>query len=135
MALVALAAALGAGFLAAPLRGGAAAEPGGEAAALDDATRRERDAVYEALRDLEHDHETAKVSDEDYAAMRRELRARAALLIREEQRAASRAPRPLPASSVPPRFCTACGHAVRAGDRFCAQCGASLSVAEREATA
>ena len=135
IALVALAVALGVGFLVAPLRG-RPSERAGEDDALDDAAHREREAVYAALRDLEHDHETAKVSEEDYAAMRQELRARAALLIREEQRGAARAPRPLPASPVaPPRFCTACGHPVRAGDRFCAQCGASLAVAEREATA
>ena len=135
LALVALAAALGVAFLAAPLRGPgpAAAEEG---AAADDAAWRERDAVYAALRDLEHDHETAKVSDEDYGAMRQELRARAALLIREEQRGAARAARPAPPSSLPaPRFCSACGRAVRPGDRFCAQCGVPLGAAEREATA
>ena len=134
LTLVALAAALGVAFLVAPLRD--AAKPAVDEAGLDDAAWRERDAVYAALRDLDHDHETAKVSDEDYGAMRQELRARAAQLIREEQRGAARAAaRAVPPVAAPaPSFCTACGTAARAGDRYCAQCGAPLRSAEREAT-
>ena len=37
-----------------------------------------RDAAYAGLRDLEHDHRTGKVTDEDYARERSRLRAEAA---------------------------------------------------------
>jgi len=127
--LVALAAAALFAFLAAPLR---RARAEGSADEIEDPAWRERDAVYDALRDLEHDHETAKVSDEDYAAMRQQLRARAAALIREE-----RGPAPLrPVPAAPPaRFCKQCRASTSPGDRFCAQCGAALGRLEHEATA
>lgn len=41
-----------------------------------------RDAAYSALRDLEQDHRTGKVSDEDYELERRRLRAEAAEALR-----------------------------------------------------
>ncbi len=41
-----------------------------------------RDAAYSALRDLEQDHGTGKVGDEDYEAERRRLRAEAAQALR-----------------------------------------------------
>lgn len=120
VALVALAAAAAVAFLVGPLRRERSAERLDEAAG--DAERHERQAVYAALRDLEHDHETAKVSDEDYAAMRQELRARAAALLRSERAAAAGADAPAAA----PRACAACGAGTGRGDRFCARCGARL---------
>jgi hypothetical protein len=128
-ALVAAAVAAALLFLAGPLRrDGAAPERIEEE--IEDAARRERDAVYAALRDLEHDHETAKVADEDYAMMRHELRARAAALIEAEQTAtrpeAAAAAVREPAAATEPG-CPACGADARAGDRFCAQCGARLA--------
>jgi hypothetical protein len=41
-----------------------------------------RDAAYGGLRDLEHDHRTGKVSDQDYDVERRRLRAEAAEALR-----------------------------------------------------
>jgi hypothetical protein len=131
--LVALAAAAAVVFLGGPIRRERAGAPGQQAGRepLDepgeDAALHEREAVYAALRDLEHDHETAKVSDEDYALMRQELRARAAALLRAEAEAprpgALRPPAPL---AAPAAGCRSCGAAPRPGDRFCARCGAAL---------
>jgi hypothetical protein len=42
----------------------------------------QRDAAYAGLRDLEQDHRTGKVGDEDYDAERRRLRAEAAQALR-----------------------------------------------------
>jgi len=129
--LVALAAAAGVAFLGGPLRRDGVGPLGREAGPerLDepdeDAARHERDAVYAALRDLEHDHETAKVSDADYAAMRQELRARAAALLRAEADAARRPPALAVQPPVAPT-CGACGAPARADDRFCSRCGAAL---------
>jgi hypothetical protein len=55
--------------------------------APDEATRRrlalveERDRALAALRELELDHRTGKVSDEDYAALHASLRRQAALAL------------------------------------------------------
>jgi hypothetical protein len=42
-----------------------------------------RDATYAALRDLEQDHRTGKVTGDDFRAEREELRREAATLLRE----------------------------------------------------
>ena len=122
LGVVAIAAGLVFAFLAAPLR-----PDRGAAEAPDDAgdSRSEREAVYAALRDLEHDRETGKLADDDYASMRAELRARAATLMRAAPAVVASAPAAMPS----PR-CAACGNSVHADDRFCARCGARLGVAE-----
>ncbi|HEY8493317.1 MAG TPA: zinc ribbon domain-containing protein [Myxococcota bacterium] len=137
--LVALAAAAALLFLIAPLQGSRAQAAAGEAAGAEpledpavDAARAEREAVYAALRDLEHDHETGKVSDADYAQMRQELRARAAALLQAEADAAAATAGAAPGTLA----CPACGAATRPGDRFCAHCGAALARdSAREASA
>lgn len=130
-AVVALAAGLIVSFVAAPLRAARRSTATDEATEREEVALHERDAVYAALRDLEHDHETAKLSDEDYQAMRRELRARAASLMKEQADAAS-APAPAPRTAAA-SFCTACGKAARPDDRFCAQCGARIEAHEAQA--
>jgi hypothetical protein len=143
--LVALAAAAAVAFLGGPLRRedtGAAGAPAGPELLdepVEDAARHEREALYAALRDLEHDHETAKISDADYAVMRQDLRARAAALLRAEE--AAQRPGAAPASiaapaAVPASACRACGAEPRPGDRFCGRCGAALEPGPaREASA
>jgi hypothetical protein len=133
LAAVALAAALSVLFVTAPLRG--AADAGLAPEPAEDPALHEREAVYAALRDLEHDHETAKVSDEDYAAMRSELRARAAASLRAERRASP--PAASPAAAADASRCPHCGSDARTGDRFCGQCGGRLErvAAIREAGA
>jgi hypothetical protein len=111
------------GFLLGPLRarGGAArpeAEPETEVASL------ERNAIVRSLEALDEDFETGKLSAEDHAAMRAELRARAAALL-----LARPAPEPRHAAQPAPpapRFCSACGAPVRPIDAFCSQCGNKL---------
>ncbi len=88
-------------------------EPGESAAS------REKRALFAALRDLEHDFETGKLSQADHDRLREELRSDAlralARLEREPEGAASRAP----------RTCS-CGRTAGPGDRFCADCGKAL---------
>jgi len=45
----------------------------------------QRDAAYAGLRDLEQDHRTGKVGDEDYDQERRRLRAEAATALRRSE--------------------------------------------------
>lgn len=145
--VAAIVAALGvaaiAALLAAPLRrspGTAAPE------AAAPAESREREALYAAMQDLEEDFETGKLSEEDHALLRDELRARALGLLREEEVASSRsAGAEAPATradSVAAQVgvasapaCTDCGAALRPGDRFCARCGSRVDAAPREASA
>lgn len=128
--LVALAAGGAVAFLGVPLGRGRAPERLDEPA--EDVARHDRDAVYSALRDLEHDYETGKVSDSDYASMRQELRARAAALIRGQQPSKPSAP----AARTPDPACPACQAPARVSDRFCAQCGARIEAASpREVSA
>jgi hypothetical protein len=130
-AVVALAAGLVVSFVAAPLRTARSESSADDAVEREDAALHEREAVYASLRDLEHDHETAKISDDDYQSMRLELRDRAAALLRTSSIEAGARTEP-PASEVhqdaaaAAKFCTACGSATRATDRFCAQCGARI---------
>ena len=87
--------------------------------------RNEREAIYDAIRDLDHDFETDKVSAADHGQLREELRARAAVLIRAEEGGRSAAP-PSGADSAARPACAACGAAPAPDHRFCARCGAPL---------
>jgi len=122
-------------FLVGPLRGQADDEASDAPEAGD--ARRERDSLYAALADLEHDHETGKVDDTDYATMRSDLRGRALELLQNERHEAAQPVEPetpeatetMPASSpgdASDRFCRACGVGAKSGDRFCGQCGEPL---------
>lgn len=93
------------------------------------AARREREAIYEAIRDLDHDYETGKVAAEDHARLGDELRARAAALLAEERaRESARAVAPAApaASERAAAGCPSCGAPAGPSHRFCAQCGAAL---------
>ncbi len=114
-------------LLAPALRGG------GEtlaAAPAEEPARNEREAVYDAMRDLDHDFETDKVSDEDHAQLRGELRARAVALLREEEGSASAAADARSAAhadTAAARVCSQCSAVAAPAHRFCASCGAPLA--------
>jgi hypothetical protein len=95
-----------------------ASEPSAEA-------RGEREALYQAIRDLDHDFETGKVSAEDRARLRDELRGRAAALLRDEE-AGTTLPTSTRASEPAERACAKCGAPAASEHRFCASCGAPL---------
>ena len=111
-------------------------------------------ATLLALRDLEFDHRTGKVTDEDYAGLRADLLAQAAATIDAqdkrpmdvdaliEQAIRSRRKtnvdaaieeailtrRQQPARSSTINFCPKCGRKAQPDDQFCAGCGASLAI-------
>jgi hypothetical protein len=118
--------ALGLGlFLTAPLRRQrAAAAPQAE----PDAARRERAALYAAIHDLDHDHETGKLADADWREMRDSLRARAVELMSNERAAGRAASSDEPTSQDRTAMaCPACNEPAAPGARFCAQCGKPLA--------
>jgi hypothetical protein len=109
--------------------------PQEEAEAELSTARREREAIYEAIRDLDYDVETGKVEAADHTRLRDELRGRAAVLLQAEQ-AAQTASEPVHKPGASGRAasgasggssCTQCGAAADAAHRFCAQCGAALA--------
>ena len=126
--LAALLAAGGIAFvLAAPLR--RSARPADAAAA-------ERESLYAAIRDLEEDFETGKLSDGDFAALRGELRGRALALLQAERETGAPLPETPPEAAV--AACSACGRTLAPEDRFCSRCGAAVEPsgpASREASA
>lgn len=126
--------------------------------------REEREALYAAIGDLDHDLETGKLSAADHAELRAELRARAIHLLREERaagaggsagaaadgsapaadsemRAAASAEARAESAAPPPGDgaatprCAACGFEAAQAHRFCAHCGAPLNAAPPHATA
>jgi hypothetical protein len=118
-------AALGVWFIVSPL----VRKRVGEAGQLERARiRSELDLVYESIRDLEHDFETQKIEEAEYAMMRGELRGRALALLQQD-RDAAQAPVNLDSASTPPQQpsdrCSGCGAQLEADWRFCPSCGAS----------
>ncbi|HPV05501.1 MAG TPA: zinc ribbon domain-containing protein [Aggregatilineales bacterium] len=111
----------------------------------------ERNRVYAAIRDLDFDYKTNKVSDEEYAEQRYRLVAECVEILQmldalpaddpdadplEAMIARYRrgegvvlAPEPAPARAAAARaarYCPRCGAAAQAGDRFCGSCGTRL---------
>jgi hypothetical protein len=116
----------------------------------------ERETVLGALRDLDFDQATGKITDEDYAPQRAALVSQGVEILKQlealagpaaaraadavERAAASRPGRGRSldeqieaevearrgASARPAGFCPQCGQPAKAGDKFCAKCGAEL---------
>ncbi len=113
----------------------------------------QRDAIYQAIRELRFDHQVGKVSDADFQAFDSHLRGNAAAVLRqidalkkaeadpaldaslEAEIAALRqvngsgplsAVQPAPAGKAALNFCPQCGQRVQPGNRFCGKCGAVL---------
>lgn len=95
----------------------------------------ERQDIVRAIRELDFDHRTRKINDEDYKQLREGYVQRGAAVLRElsatserdvdaeiEQRVA--ALRSVGDASA--RACAACGATVDAADRFCPKCGTLL---------
>ncbi len=120
-----------------------------------------REAVLIELRDLDFDHGTGKVNDDDYAAQRARLVANGAEILRQlaaleplsparagesgtdgsqgrpdtdddlEKMIAARRQVRKPAPGG--KFCPHCGKPVHPGDKFCATCGHKITAAQEAA--
>jgi hypothetical protein len=89
----------------------------GPAEIESDAEEAEKEALFAALRDLEHDFETGKLSSEDRDGLREALRRDTLLGLARARRAT-----PIP----PEPRCPSCERPVLAGDNFCGGCGSRL---------
>ncbi len=104
------------------------AEAGGDGKVVrlpDDDEQRHSDALRAALRDLEHDFETAKLSEEDRDRLREELRHEAARALARERGVTRSGSNPGKTSADTLRVCS-CGREARPDDRFCGGCGTEL---------
>ena len=138
IALAIAAAAAGAIYLFAPLR--TASRKMDVRDSPLDRIQAKREMIYAAIRDLDHDFETAKLEQHDYTQMREGLRAEAIELLRSERDLAALAVEQASPSSptlVTPAsehqtgaYCPNCGDAVSASWRFCSHCGGDLNPAE-----
>ncbi|MDP2469578.1 MAG: zinc ribbon domain-containing protein [Candidatus Palauibacterales bacterium] len=81
----------------------------------DGSAESRKEAAIEALRELEFEYQTGKVSDGDYALLRARY-ARDALAARDEL-----------GEVTPDRTCPGCGAGVGQGAHFCSACGGALS--------
>lgn len=103
-----------------------------------------RNSVFEAIRDLEFDYATGKLSDADYQAMRTRYDAKAAEVLQKMdalgaprmKRASAKAESAVVEPGVKPQtqrsnanrsFCSRCGARVEPADRFCLTCGTRLT--------
>jgi hypothetical protein len=98
----------------------------------------QRDAAFQALRDLNFDHRVGKISDEDFAVFEANLKQVAADALRALDEWEQEADRLLegvvwrqakarrPAEGESDRRCPECGRLAAPEDKFCASCGARL---------
>jgi rubrerythrin len=103
-----------------------------------------RNSVFEAIRDLEFDRATDKLSDADYRLMRGRFDTRAAEVLQKmDALDAAKAKRAstareasggeagdkaqTPRSGAKKGFCNRCGTRLEAADRFCPTCGSRLT--------
>lgn len=98
----------------------------------------QRDAVFQALRELRFDHEVGKITDEDYIAFETSLKQTAANSLRALDEWESRADHDLDTeieAAVAARaaviaggtiVCPNCGRSAGSADKFCGRCGAAL---------
>jgi hypothetical protein len=112
-----------------------------------------REQVLAQLRDLDFDHATGKLNEDDYAAQRAQLMAQGVAVLKElDSQAASTDGQPVdeiepldeiehaislrrarrPAAA--PLYCGNCGAPVAAGDRFCPKCGHPLQASAHAPT-
>ena len=101
-----------------------------------------RDRALAALKEIDFDKATGKLSDEDYARMKAQFTTEALEALRAADEALSASPpvslsaaadevealiasaRAGAGSAAGPRFCIECGATLDAGEKFCIECGA-----------
>lgn len=89
-----------------------------------------KDSIYTALKDLEFDFSTGKLSDGDYEALREKFSTEAADVLKEIDETESgvkSAKKSAKRKKTAPSVCGTCGFKPQPGDRFCQSCGSPLA--------
>ena len=90
----------------------------------------QRDAVLSALRELDFDFRTGKISEEDYTPLRTQLMAEAAQYIDTEAKESEQLEaliRTRRAAQKQGLKCEHCDAPIRTGQRFCSKCGSAIN--------
>ena len=82
-----------------------------------------RDAAIEALRDLELEFQTGKLTEGEYRDMRRRLESEA---LRSRDEAEDPTESSAPAAEEPASFCRTCGVSLAGAESFCSACGGKV---------
>jgi hypothetical protein len=88
-----------------------------------------KDAAYTAIKDLEFDFQSGKLSEEDFVQMKDQFEKEAISILEridrlEKEQKRSPTPDPAETESV---FCARCGKENRATNNFCFSCGTRLT--------
>ena len=112
-------------IIALPFRQKEGKEAGKSKAAASDERRREE--VLLALRDLEFDFKTGKVTEEDYGPLHAQLIAEAARFIESEKEDDQQLEALIQTRRAAKALqkCDSCGAHMDAGQKFCSKCGAT----------
>jgi hypothetical protein len=90
----------------------------------------QREVVFSALRDLDFDFKTGKISEEDYHPLREQLLVEAAQYMQEENKNEDRLEQMIQARRTGRQQgseCPQCDAPVLAGHHFCSKCGYELT--------
>ncbi len=92
-----------------------------------------KDAIYEAIKDIEFDHQMGKLSDEDFQELRQQYKSEAVDLVKKLVQAQPKRgktkilqSKKKKQTSGSLKFCWECGAEVNGGDKFCGSCGRNL---------
>lgn len=86
----------------------------------------QRDAAYQAIRDLDFDFQLGKLSATDYESLRERQKSQAATVLQKiDALGAAPAVRTAPTREAK-MFCTNCGTPRESDDKFCRKCGNKL---------
>ncbi len=91
----------------------------------------QREALLSALRDLDFDFKTGKISDEDYQPLRAQLIVEAAQYMESEKKEDDQLEGLIQSrrkTQSRQATCPSCGKKIVLGDSFCSTCGAKLEV-------
>lgn len=98
-----------------------AAVRSGDRGAAGDSVRARRDSAIEALRVLEFEYQTGKVSEDEYRPLRRRLELEAV-----QARDAMRSDPDAAVDEPTEAWCGDCGRRLTGGEAFCPACGTAL---------
>jgi hypothetical protein len=91
-----------------------------------------KELVYTAIKDLEFDYRTGKLSEDDYKDLKEKYETEALHILKEIDESGKTISPPLPGGERNEVrgiaiFCPQCGAKIKTGDNFCSKCGAELS--------
>ncbi len=83
-----------------------------------------KELAYTAIKDLEFDYKTGKLSEEDYKELKNKYETEALLILKEiDEFGKKKTVKEADENAI---FCSKCGAKLKIGDNFCFKCGTKL---------